>query len=76
MPILITEKDMRCIKIEQGDKTVLTVETNFLWMKKQTRYQADGRIAGDFYRWLKLPDKTIVPDAVSFQLDAWLRAGA
>lgn len=64
---------MRCIGIEHGRNPIVIVERKFLWMRKVTRYQASGRIAGDFYKWVKLPDRTIVPDVMSFQLDEWLK---
>lgn len=68
---------MRYTNFEDGAQPVLTVETTTrrLFRKQMTvytRYQATERIAGKFYTWIKLPDKTIVPDHLSFQLDEWL----
>jgi hypothetical protein len=42
---------------------------------KHCRYMAADRIAGNFWRWLELPDKKLVGDSKSFQLDAWREHG-
>ena len=55
-------------KDEKG-RTIITVES-FLF-KKKTDYLAREEIVTEFYDWVKLPHKTIVPDSISFQLDAW-----
>lgn len=65
---------MRCIGIEPGNNPIVIVEDKFLWMRKVTRYQSSGKIAGDFHNWVKLPDRTLVPTSMSFQLDEWLKS--
>ena len=68
---------MRLIgKEKHGDAINLIVEEDkkrFLLKPKIKirKFMSLERIAGDFFCWLELPDKTIVPDHLSFQLDAW-----
>jgi len=66
---------MRCIghKIQPDGKTVLITETKrFLRKPKVREFCATRRIAGRFWQWLELPDKILVPDLLSFQLNEWL----
>jgi len=64
---------MKLIKSEVvNGKTELTIEKTVLFFfKKQEKYIAVKRIAGEFYSWVKAPNNTIVPDHMSFQLDKW-----
>jgi len=64
---------MKVIKNEiVNGKTEITIEKKvFLFFKKQEKYIAVNKIAGEFYSWVKAPDNTIVPDYLSFQLDKW-----
>ena len=63
--------------------TIITTETKrikgMLWWKKEVIYirefKAVKRIAGDYWTWLELPDMKLVPDDLSFQLDAWKTHG-
>jgi hypothetical protein len=70
---------MRVTKIEtENGKTVITTETpRWLWFLKPRvqRFVAARRIVGDFWEWLELPDKRLVTDQSSYQLDAWKREG-
>jgi len=63
---------MRCVKVEKGEEIIITVERKFLWMRKHTQYKGQP-ITHSFYRWMKLPELTLVDDRLSFQLDAWFR---
>lgn len=66
-PILIS-KDNGVIEI--------VVESTFLFFfKTHKTYRATKRIVGDYYSWVMLPNQTIVPDHMSFQLDQWLKLG-
>jgi len=56
-------------KIDGDRKTILVVEHGIF--KTRTEYLAKEKIIEDFYTWVKLPNKTIVPDRLSFQLDEW-----
>ena len=50
-------------------------QRKFLWwnLKPIIRtFMTNRKIAGRFYSWVELPNKTIVPDGLSFQLDEWL----
>ena len=63
---------MKAIKIEEvNGQTEITVETGCWIFKQETIYRTVSRIAGNFYQWVKLPNKTIVTDAMNFQLDSW-----
>lgn len=55
---------------------IITTEESFLLglVKKQTKYSSNKIIAGNFRSWLKEPNKLLVPDRMSFQLDAWCSA--
>lgn len=64
---------MQYVKIEKDDKgrSVITCSQRILFWKRQRRYLAQERIAGEFYTWFELPSIHRVPDRLSFQLDAW-----
>lgn len=66
---------MRLIaKEEQDGKTVLVVESKLFFIFPRVRkFIAEREIAGEYFSWLELPEKTLVPDHLSFQLDAWKR---
>jgi hypothetical protein len=67
---------MKAIAItEVNGQTEIQVETGAWIFKHVTTYRTSGKIAGDYYRWVKLPDKMIVHDVMSFQLDSWKRMG-
>lgn len=68
--------EMKPIEIKQiGKSTEITVESGPWIFKKKTTFTTSGEPIGDFYDWLKLPNKTLVPDVMSFQLDAWKMEG-
>lgn len=55
---------------------VLTVEERFLFglVKRRIKYSSNKVIVGHFRLWLREPNKTIVPDLFSFQLNHWCDA--
>ena len=68
---------MKATKIEEvNNQTEITVETGKWKFIKVSTYRTNGRIAGEFYNWLKLPENTIVADKMSFQLDVWKKIGS
>ena len=54
-------------------KTVITTSDKVLFWHKIKEYEAQRKIAEGFWEWLELPNKTLIPDSISFQLDAWNR---
>ena len=65
---------MRMIsKVIIGGKSVITTESKFLWWKTQTKFIAQREFPKGYWTWLELPNLTIVPDNLSFQLDKWNR---
>jgi hypothetical protein len=64
---------MKVISAEEVDgKTELTVErTIMFFFKKSIKYIAVRNLVGDYYEWVQAPNHTIVPTAMSFQLDTW-----
>ncbi len=60
---------------EQVDgKTVLVTSTRRFILKPKIRKFIEGRkLCAGYWDWLELPDKKIIPDCLSFQLDAWNR---
>ena len=63
---------MKLKKIESIDgKTVISVSSFF--GLKTTQYVATRKITTDYWEWLSLPGMNLVPDCISFQLDAWKR---
>lgn len=67
---------MNLTKLETVDgKLVLTVEFPFLFLFKKTRkfLASEERVPNKYWTWVELPNKTLVPDRLSFQLDYWAR---
>jgi len=60
-------------KTLENGTIVITVEQSFLFglVKKRTKYSSNEIIVAKYRKWLKEPNKTLVPDMMSFQLDAW-----
>lgn len=57
-----------------GGKAIITTEeSKFVFWKKQTKFVAEEEFAKGYWKWLELPNFTLVPDRLSFQLDAWNR---
>lgn len=52
-------------------KTVITTEYKILFWKIQRRFEAQRERPKGYWDWLELPDRRIITDALSFQLDAW-----
>jgi hypothetical protein len=65
-------KPIRKETLENGT-ILITTEESFLFglIKKQIKYSSNKIIVGKFRSWLKEPDKLLVPDQMSFQLDEW-----
>lgn len=54
---------------------IITTEESYLFglIKKQIKYSSNEIIVGNFRSWLREPNKLIVPDQISFQLDEWCK---
>ncbi len=62
--------------IEEVDgETEIIIETGIWVFKRKTTYRTNGNIVTDFFNWVKLPNKTVVPDSLSYQLDSWKKTG-
>jgi hypothetical protein len=68
---------MRAIKKEINEKghIVLTCETSLLFglIKKEVEFIATKEYPKGYWDWRKLPNKTLVPCSLSFQLDSWYK---
>lgn len=65
---------MKMIKKEVvNKKIVITVEQGWFIFKTIKQYEAQKEFLSGYWNWLKLPDRTMVPDYMSFQLDKWNR---
>jgi hypothetical protein len=67
---------MKAIQRSVRDGRIYIITETDKWfglVKKQRTFSSGRQIVGDFYRWVEEPDKTIVPDSLSFQLDEWNR---
>jgi hypothetical protein len=65
---------MKFVKYDTQDgKPVIETESRFLWWRWRVRYLADRQSTANYWHWLRLPGLVLVPDVVSFQLDAWQR---
>lgn len=66
--------------LKENSKGVITIETLtdriFLGIKlkpvKRT-FIANKEYPEGYWNWVEMPNKTIVPDRLSFQLDEWLK---
>lgn len=66
---------------DRGGRYVLNVQYEYLpwlcWWRKPDivirHFLAAEKIAGNFWKWLELPCKTLVGQKLEWQLDAWLR---
>ncbi len=54
-----------------GKVVILTEEKYCLFWKKKKRFEAQREICPGYWEWLELPDRILVDDRQSFQLDAW-----
>lgn len=61
-------------EVNSDGKIVITTENSFLifWKLKQS-FEAQREFPKGYWTWLELPDHTLVPDGLSFQLDEWNR---
>ena len=64
---------MRMIKKEKiNGKTVIITEQKILFFFKRIRkFEAFERFVDSYWKWVELPNRTIVPDYLSFQLNTW-----
>lgn len=68
---------MRMISKEvDGEKIVLTVEKKILFYRVIVKYEATEQYPKGYWNWTKLPNKTLISDAMSFQLDSWCRGAS
>lgn len=60
-------------KVLKNGYIQITVEKTSLFglIKTKTIYTSNRVIVGNFRNWIKEPNKTLVPDWLSFQLDEW-----
>lgn len=68
---------MKAIKKEINDKghIILTCEEPmfFSLFKSQKQFIATEEYSKGYWNWRKLPDKTLVGDHMSIQLDSWCK---
>lgn len=65
---------MKALKREIKDgNIILTVEDELFFglIKKQTQYIGTREFPKGYWDWRLLPNKTLIGDRMSFQLDAW-----
>ena len=69
------EFEMKFVSLEydEKDRAIITVDSSFLFFKKQTKYLAVEKYVTEFYKWVKLPNKILVGDTLAYQLDTWLK---
>jgi hypothetical protein len=58
---------------DEKGRTVLVCDDRVLFLKRERRFVAQSEIVSGYWRWLELPNKSMVPDTLSFQLDTWNR---
>ena len=60
-------------KVLENGHIQITVEESSLFglIKSKITFTSNRIIAGKFRNWVKEPNKTIVSDSLSFQLDEW-----
>lgn len=66
---------MKMLKREIADeRTIITAEQTVLFFFKfKRKFITTRQSCPGYWDWLELPDKELVPDYISFQLDAWNR---
>ena len=64
---------MRMIKKEiiNGKSVITTEKSKFRFWKKEQKFVAQKEFPKGYWTWLELPNLTLVPDSLSFQLDEW-----
>lgn len=57
----------------QGKVITLYVEKSYIFglVKRKLTYSSNKAYTKNYREWVKEPNKTLVPDRLSFQLDAW-----
>lgn len=58
-------------KEEINGKVVITTSKRFLFWHIITQYEAQREFPSGYWDWLQLPNRNLVNDSTSFQLDAW-----
>jgi len=68
---------MKAIKKETNEKghITMTCEDSVLFglFKPQKKFIATEQYVKGYWKWRQLPNKTLVGDAMSFQLDSWCK---
>ena len=66
---------MRVLSInkDEGQFEIVVARVYLFFIKTKSTYIATRSSGGPFYLWAEMPNKIIVSDPLSFQLDAWLR---
>jgi hypothetical protein len=71
---MTTTDNLKPIKKEiEGAVIKITVEQKLFFglLKKKIVFSSNSIIVGKYRNWLKEPNKTLVHDYLSFQLDEW-----
>jgi hypothetical protein len=63
---------LKVISVELSDRPIIEVETGFWIFKRGTKFEAVSHQVAEYYNWVRLPDRTVVPDGLFFQLNSWL----
>lgn len=65
---------IKALKRDEKDRPILITEQTWFWFWKVKReFLAQDHYVSKYYQWVELPNKTIVGDRLSFQLDSWLQ---
>jgi len=56
-----------------NEKIVITTKEKLLLWPKIRKFECQRQIAPSFWEWLELPERKLVSDSISFQLDVWVR---
>ena len=56
---------------DDNGRDILVCEDRVLFWRRERRFVAQSEYPRGYWAWLELPNKRIVPDILSFQLDAW-----
>jgi len=54
-----------------ASNSVITTEEKGFFRVKVRKFEAQIEYPKGYWDWLELPDYTLVPDVLSFQLNAW-----
>ena len=59
-----------------GKEILIVTETKVLFWKKIRKFKSQGKYLPDYWKWVEMPDRLLVGDRISFQLDVWAREDA